>query len=263
MNKRLIRQERTSAAGATSELTLFWTGKIPLDKVRWMLDSSREVKLDPVLEKRRQKVWQENLAKYPDIYDGHLLVLDEFEASGEAAMLRMSSIRFSRILTLSEMGLGINGCSALGFQAIILSPNREYILFGERPETSLYCPLYNSVPGGMLEVEDAKGSFQAACMRELQEEAHINLESEMALVASVCEVQGSLGVVMLVEAVSTENPVEGDTVGGNEEWTDRLLVWHPVERLETLDENLALEGLLFAKGEWETFKRKGTSLLWS
>jgi len=67
---------------------------------------------------------------------------------------------------------------------------------------------------------------------------------------------------MLIEAISTENPVEGDAVGGNEEWTDKLLVWHPVEKLETLDENLALEGLLFAKGEWETFKRKGTSLLW-
>ncbi len=114
----------------------------------------------------------------------------------------------------------------------------------------------------MLEVEDANGSFQAACMRELQEEARINLEPEMTLVASVCEVQGRLGVVMLIEAISTENPVKGDAVGGNEEWIDKLLVWHPVEKLETLDGNIALEGLLFAKGEWETFKRKGTSLLW-
>jgi len=246
-----------------SDLTLYWKGKAPLDKVKWTFDPSREVLLDPILEKKRQDIWQENLVKHPDIYDGQLLVLEEFDVSGEAAMLEMSSIRFSRILILEEMGLGIDGYGVLGFQAIILSPNREYILFGERSETSLYCPLYNSVPGGMLEVEDAKGSFQAACMRELEEEAHINLESEMALVASVCEVQGRLGVVMLVEAVSTENPVEGDTVGGNEEWTDRLLVWHPVEKLETLDENLALEGLLFAKEEWETFKRKGTSLLWS
>ena len=90
--------------------------------------------------------------------------MDEFDASGEAAMLGMSSIRFSTILTLSEMELGINGYGALGFQAIILSPNREYILFGQRPDTSLYCPLYYAVPGGMLEVEDAKGSFQAACL---------------------------------------------------------------------------------------------------
>jgi ADP-ribose pyrophosphatase YjhB (NUDIX family) len=245
-----------------SEFTLYWTGKVSLDKVKWTIDPGRETKLDPALEKKRQMVWQENLAKHPDIYDGHLLVLDEFDASGKAAMLRMSSIRFSTILTLSEKRLEISGYGALGFQAIILSPNREYILFGQRPETSLYCPLYYAVPGGMLEVEDAKGSFQAACMRELQEEARINLESEMALVASVCEVQGRLGVVMLIEAISTENPVEGDTVGGNEEWTDRLLVWHPVEKLETLDENLALEGLLFAKGEWDTFKHKGTSLLW-
>jgi len=34
------------------EFTLYWTGKIPLGKVKWILDSSREVKLDPVLEKK-------------------------------------------------------------------------------------------------------------------------------------------------------------------------------------------------------------------
>lgn len=121
-----------------SKLTLYWTGKIPLEKVKWTLDSSREVKLDPVLEKRRQIVWQENLTKYPDIYDGHLLVLDEFDVSKEAAMLGMSFIRFSTILALNEIGLEISGYGALGFQAIILSPNRECILFGLRPCSTVH-----------------------------------------------------------------------------------------------------------------------------
>jgi ADP-ribose pyrophosphatase YjhB (NUDIX family) len=57
-------------------------------------------------------------------------------------------------------------------QMIVLSPDRKSILYGQRAANLLYCPLFHSVPGGILEARDTKGSFEDAVLREFREKSN-------------------------------------------------------------------------------------------
>jgi len=114
----------------------------------------------------------------------------------------------------------------------------------------------------MLEAEDAKGSVEAACMRELKEEVQLEVAPEKYLVAVVSNVKGVSGTNLLIEASASRGVNPKEWMSGNEEWVDSRLRWLPVEDLKNLDTKHALEGLVFAAEQWHRHLTSGDSVLW-
>lgn len=218
--------------------------------------------LQPGLEAKRNEIWRRTIREHPDVYDGLLLVLDRLQVLPAGLHLELGTIRFSRVVTLNSLGLGLAGYGCLGCQLIILSPDRQSVLIGERAHDSIYCPLFLSVPGGMLEAADADGSLEKACLRELTEEAAVDVAPEKHLLAIVGELHGRLGAVLLVEAVAQEKPTLATLVKGNEEWTGNQLRWYPVDEMDRLDLSQTLEGVSFAAEERHIYRETRTSVLW-
>jgi 8-oxo-dGTP pyrophosphatase MutT (NUDIX family) len=114
----------------------------------------------------------------------------------------------------------------------------------------------------MLEAEDAKGSVEAACVRELNEEVHLEIAPEKYLLAVVSNVKGVSGANLLIEATASSAVNPKEWMSGNEEWEDCRLRWLPVEELGNLDMRHALEGLVFAAEQWHRHLTSGNSVLW-
>ncbi len=244
------------------QLTIHWRGHIPLEHVSWKRHTGREVVLKPELEAKRNRVWKKTVRQHPSVYDGLLLVLERLQASSTGVHLDLNTVRFSRVVTLDSLGLGLVGYGCLGCQMIILTPDRQSILIGERARVSIHCPLFLSVPGGMLESGDAEGSVEKACMRELNEEALVDVGPEKHLLAIVGELHGKLGAIMLVEMVAQETPIPGALVSGNEEWTSSQLRWYSVDELDRLDLSRTLEGVAFVAEEWRIHHESRRSVIW-
>jgi 8-oxo-dGTP pyrophosphatase MutT (NUDIX family) len=240
-----------------------WRGRFPLDWIDWKLDSGKEFTLSPELESKRNEIWQNIISEYPETYDGRLLVLDEFNIDSQNIFLNMGFITFSRILTLEKYNLGFHQYGCIGAQALILSPDKTHILFGQRSEGMMYCPLYYGGPGGMSEIADAELPFQTAILREIEEEVNLNFQTEKYLLAIMKDLYTKVGVCFLVECIVPE-PFDLNTpVVGNEEWIDNQLQWYPIEDLESLEPSQCLESPIFAIYELNQFKAKGQSVLWS
>jgi ADP-ribose pyrophosphatase YjhB (NUDIX family) len=147
-------------------------------------------------------------------------------------------------------------------QSIIFSKDGAHVLAGRRTQNTSYCPLFYGVPGGILEVSDTKGSFESACMREVNEEVKIKLKSEKYLTAIIQEYHGSVGVVAMIATSVVGNPDMNVKVPGNEEWKDCELSWYPIDELDDVKLENSLEGLIFLKKEREIFTQDGSSIFW-
>jgi hypothetical protein len=114
----------------------------------------------------------------------------------------------------------------------------------------------------MLSIDDVENPFWLACMREITEEAHIELREEKLLIAITADLYTPVGTVLLLLAFAEEQPDVTKPVPGNDEWTNQELHWHPVETLTALDNSKLLEGLVFAKNDWRHFNDTGKSVIW-
>ena len=136
-----------------------------MSKVEWNLNPNNERLLSDDLETQREHVWTEMITKFPETYDGDVLILDDFQVIDDKIIFNLGFMKFSRILTLEKLKQRPPGYGSLGMQAIILSHDGYSVLAGKRAESLPYCPSFYAVPGGILEVIDTKGSFESACMR--------------------------------------------------------------------------------------------------
>ena|GEM_PF-6208859 len=243
-------------------LVIYWQGQTKTENVDWQLTSDSETTFPKELEQRRKKLWQEIIVQHPKAYDGMLLRLENFSVIEERLELQMGCIRFSRVQTLLETNIRLEPYGVLGVQAIILSPDKRYLLFGERTKDHMHCPQFLGSPGGMLDVEDVERPFWQACMREITEEVHIALREDTLLIAITADLYTPVGSVLLLLAIAEEQPDVTKPVPGNDEWTNRELHWHPVETLSALDNSKILEGLVFAEKDWHQFNNTGKSVIW-
>ena len=227
-------------------MKIYWNGSIPCRNVQWILENEQIV-LDAFFEEQREKIWREIQSEHPDSYDGDILVLKDFNVANNQMVLNMNLIKFSRILTLEKLGEYLRPYGTIGMQMIVLSPDRRHILFGQRVSTSMYCPGYYSCPGGMLELVDAKGTFEEACLREFHEEVEIDISNELTLHAITSEINGTVGAVFLLSGTAKMNPDVGLRIKGNEEWEENHLTWHSIRDLDRFDYSNSLESIIFAK----------------
>ena len=90
----------------------------------------------------------------------------------------------------------------------------------------------------------------------------ITLQEEKLLIAITADLYTPVGTVLLLFAIAEEQPDVTKPVPGNDEWTNHELHWHPVETLSALDNSKILEGLVFAKKDWQQFDNTGKSVIW-
>ena len=243
-------------------LDVYWQGQIHTENVDWKLSPDSEIILSKELEQKKKIIWQNVVDQHPKAYDGMLLKLESFSVKAERLRLNMSCIRFSRVQTLLKSNMRLEPYGVLGVQAIILSPDRRYLLYGERSKDHMHCPQFLGSPGGMLSIGDVERPFWQACMREITEEAHIALQEEKLLIAITADLYTPVGTVLLLHAIAEKKPDVTKPVPGNDEWTNRELHWHPIETLSGLNNSKILEGLVFAKNDWQQFNNTGESVIW-
>lgn len=242
-------------------MNIFWKGSIPIKKVQWRLDKEWIILADS-LEEQREQIWNDVRSKHPTSYDGDLLALKDFIVTNDEMILHMNIIKFSRILTLEKRGEHLQPYGTIGMQMIVLSPDRRCLLVGQRASNLLYCPDFYSGPGGMLEVDDAEGSFEDACIREFNEEVELEISNHLNVHAIMSEINGTVGVVFLLSTIAKENPDTESSVKGNEEWQENQLFWHSVEDLEIFNHANSLESVLFIKEDRARFERNELSIFW-
>ena len=243
-------------------MEILWRGRISLENVHWSLSAEEEIRLELNLEKHRRNIWRETKTKHPESYDGKLLVLTDMRVKEHEMQLTTGYTRFSSVLTLEKFNLGFTKYGTLGVQAIILSNDLSHILIGQRAADLMYCPLYLSGPGGMLETSDVEGSFQAACLRELMEEASVAISPKMHLVAATMELNGTVGTVMIVVGKAAAETVLQEPVVGNEEWENRSLLWFEIDSLHSFEQARCLESIHFALNEWNQYQLGRENVIW-
>ncbi len=226
-------------------LTILWRGRVSTDRVTWHFNPDHSIRLSHELEGCVESVWNETKLQRPQVYDGRLLVLEQMREDRNELALDMTDISFSRILTLSHYQLGLEGLGVLGIQAIILSGDRRHVLVGQRATDSMYCPGHWSTPGGMLEVSDAAESFDRGCMREILEEAEVDLSPTRYVVALTKELHGRLGSVLIILATTISEVSLDEPVTGNEEWVSRELRWSHIDDVARIPPDRSLEGIQF------------------
>jgi ADP-ribose pyrophosphatase YjhB (NUDIX family) len=213
-------------------------------------------------ERQRENIWKSVQSQHPDSYDGNLLALKKFSVNNDDMILHMNIIKFSRILTLEKLGEHLRPYGTIGMQMIVLSPDKKHILIGQRSSNSLYCPNFFSCPGGMLEVVDAKGSFEEACLREFNEEVDFVLSDDLRVHAITSEIHGTVGAAFILSGTTKENPDVESSVIGNEEWEGSHLRWYSVQNLEMFAYSNSLESVVFVKEEREKFDRNEANAFW-
>ncbi len=233
-------------------MQIHWRGNIRCEKIDWILDD-KEITLDDALEARRDDIWKSVVSDYPDTYDGNLLSLQHYNTDSDSMTLYMNTIKFSRILTLERLKVHLKPYGAIGMQLIVLSPDKDRILIGQRSKDAMYCPLFYSVPGGMLEIEDTKSSFRDACLREFNEETQLSLSKDIHLVGIASEINGTVGVVFLLCGTARDPVDVGMPVQGNEEWENRILRWYSVRELSQFTFSNSLEGVVYARKNIESW----------
>ncbi|MGY5854379.1 MAG: hypothetical protein RTU92_12500 [Candidatus Thorarchaeota archaeon] len=224
--------------------------------------SGEEIELPPHLEAKREEIWSKTLTDYPDTYDGRLLVLRELKITSDNINLEVGYIRFSNLLTLHTLGESLDKFGSLGMQALVFTPDKKYTLLGERAHDSMYCPLFLSSLGGHLEMIDTESTVEEGVMREVREEMKLEVADEKNLIALVGELHGTVGVALVIELVSAEIIDVDKPVVGNDEWRNHELSWNPTEFLESIGPKLALDGVVFAKNEWEMHRAGRGSVIW-
>ncbi len=240
----------------------YWKGSIPISRVSW-IHRNDEVKLPEWLEDRREKEWHKLKADHPNSYDGNVLVLRNYHTTSDGLLLETCFIKFSALNILQAHEEHLRPYGTVGMQMIVLSPDGRSILYGQRAPQLMYCPGFFSVPGGILEVKDVKGSFEDAVLREFHEEVELPSPYGLNLISITSEIHGFVGVIFIVRGVVDALDSPHSVVSGNDEWANRVLHWHHADSLESLNENTILEGLLLSKHEWSIYKRGGKSHLWS
>jgi ADP-ribose pyrophosphatase YjhB (NUDIX family) len=225
---------------------VLWKGRKNLENIRWKHDASKKFSFSQEFMERKNQLWAEMTAEFPQIYDGTIVVLEKYQVEEAQIIFYNRSIKFSELVMLERNNLPMpESLGPLGFQAVVLNQPKSHFLMGKRSEKSEYKPGYLTIPGGLFEMDDLKGSVKDACLRELNEEIDLQFdESEMHLIAILKDY--GLGINLLIESQILEERSTAHYVTGNEEWENKLQ-WMTFANAQNLDEKLILEGLSFIK----------------
>jgi 8-oxo-dGTP pyrophosphatase MutT (NUDIX family) len=228
-------------------IDVLWEGNLPLHYIKWDANNISKCSYFENFKVLADKNWNEHLKRYPNDYDGTLLFLEKFKFENGELNLEISLIKFSMANYLLKHNVPLKkGYGALGTQYLVFSPNRDYILIGERAMTQSYYPGAINVPGGILEMKDLGTNPTIALIRELREEVLIPLQSNFYLVA-ILGGWDNVSVTFLISAmINNKNKFNpNDTYeSDNNEWEGNLR-WLSLKKLERMSSPNFLDGLLY------------------
>jgi hypothetical protein len=139
-----------------------------------------------------------------------------------------------------------NGIGTLGTQYLIYSPDKKYILVGERALNLSYYPGATTIPGGILEIEDLNRPPKKALIRELNEEESLPFQKNMFLNA-ILDGWNGISTTFLIKIIThnSYNFNPNKSIPANkDEWEDDL-VWMPITELKKKTQTQFLDGLIY------------------
>ncbi len=226
-------------------MILLWEGHTPLSSVTWCSISNSTYSQFPQYEATCMEIWKKKIARYPQLYDGDILFVEDHEIRPHSLSFRLSTIKYSLITTLFECGVSLpEWYGSLGFQALLYNPDHAALLVGRRATNSDYKPGYYAPPGGIFERIDLGSSPTAAVLRELHEETAVPIVEDSFVLRAVVREHNQVCLIFLVECTI---PAEID-LRGNEEWENLKLEWIPLQNLLQLGENV-LEGIEYLQNQ--------------
>jgi 8-oxo-dGTP pyrophosphatase MutT (NUDIX family) len=227
--------------------TALWEGVIPLSGVLWDICSETIDQLPLELETKRETLWHEQIKLYPHLYDGDIVSLLHFLAFDDSVVLSVGRIKFSQIYTIyHERARLPQFGKSLGVKFVIYNQSKSEFLVGQRQRNSEYKPLYFTLPGGILEVSDLDKPVVEACLREIQEELKIQVDSSTFNLIAIIRDVDELGIQLLTEVIIV-NDQDPQNLVPNDEWEKDSVHWITIEDLKQMDEKLILEGLHFVR----------------
>ena len=233
------------------EIKIIWEGLLNLDLIFWGLTNYPEYKLKPDLDEKRKEYWDTHTKKYPNDYDGTLLYLYDFKFENERLILNVGTIKFSTVLYMAQNKIAVDkGIGMLGMQCLIFSPQKDYILVGERTLTQEYYPGALTIPGGMLEKEDLAKPPKISLMREVYEEALLNYRKNHILLA-ILTGWNDISVSFLLSVVmddsirfNAKSMINSDKF----EWENDLW-WLSIQKLKGYPIENILDGLIYYRSK--------------
>ncbi|MFW9779069.1 MAG: NUDIX hydrolase [Candidatus Heimdallarchaeota archaeon] len=232
---------------------VFWEQKITLSDVSWEHDPHYRFNFSSKILRLSKLHWKALSRQYPALYDGKILVLQNFSDKSGILKLTTSWIEFSLLVYHNYNKLSIPGTlGVLGCKVLITNPKETHFLLGVRSQKSEYKPGFVTLPGGLFEISDITNTVQEACLRELREELEIQVQEDvMDLIAIIRGEKGNSAILMIYTTCRTLGnggvPDVSIPVVGNEEFQDNLLRWTSFEQIPYLESPNLMEGLQYLK----------------
>jgi 8-oxo-dGTP pyrophosphatase MutT (NUDIX family) len=230
-----------------NSVEILWEGTLSLNHIKWNNKNFSHCEYFQEYELAAKTNWNKHIKIYPYDYDGTLLFLENFHLENNFLHLSISLTKFSMINYLLKQNILLErGYGALGTQYLIFSPNRDYILVGERTHTQSYFPGAINVPGGILEREDLTHNPSEALIRELKEEVSIPLQPQFYLRA-ILGGWDNVSVTFLISGVIDNHQKfdpEQTYPSDRYEWKGNLR-WLSLIGLKKMSSNNFLDGLTY------------------
>ncbi|MFX1374509.1 MAG: NUDIX hydrolase [Promethearchaeota archaeon] len=232
-------------------LKVLWKGILPLKCIKWNKKTFQEFHLPPKYNSKVHKNWLNHIKENPNDYDGTIVFLDNFRLKSKYLFLNVSLIKFSTVIYMVKNKIPVKkGIGLLSTQYLVFSPNKRYILVGERSLSQIYYPGFTACPGGMLEINDLDKSPETALIRELHEEVKLSFDSA-AFLTEIIAGWNNVSVTFLISAVVSKsydfNPIK--TVSAEQDEWEGSLRWLSIEDLKTMKPNQLLDGLAYYKSK--------------
>ncbi|MCJ7648585.1 MAG: hypothetical protein MUP85_08225, partial [Candidatus Lokiarchaeota archaeon] len=175
----------------------------------------------------------------------------DFKYENERLILNVGTIKFSTVIYMVQNKIAVDkGIGMLGMQCLIFSPQKDYILVGERTLTQEYYPGALTIPGGMLEKEDLAKPPKISLMREVYEEALLNYRKNHILLA-ILTGWNDISVSFLLSVVmddsirfNAKSMINSDKF----EWENDLW-WLSIEKLKVYPIENILDGLIYYRSK--------------
>ena len=228
-------------------INVLWEGELPLEFIKWNENRVYEFKLPAKYDSEIETCWNKHIEEYPNDYDGKLLFLDSFHFKEDTLYLNTSFVKFSTITFMEKSKIRAQkGIGVLGTQYLIFSPDKKYILLGERALNLSYFPGATTIPGGILEIADLSKLPNDAFIRELNEEVALPFQKNMFLKA-ILEGWNGISVTFLIK-INTRKTYKfkpNESVPSDKtEWNNDL-IWMPITELRKRAQNQFLDGLIY------------------
>ncbi len=198
--------------------------------------------------------WLKFIKTYPESYDGKLLFLNSFEQEQELCeeenchlFFNISFIRYSTLVGLQHLQKPVQFYGVVGTQIAIFDELEQFILVGKRKFNQYYAPGLLTLPGGMLELEDAYNP-KKSLLRELEEEIEIKIKNPLVM-ALISDHTKYSAIILIQATINQQFDKNHVFIEKENEFEKNQLFWLDKNQLKKIDSAKLMEGLTYFKNQ--------------